>query len=60
VFETSIRVLGGLVSGHVLLARDTSLVPGYDGLFLEKVRHARLEASTLPPDQIGFGVDLGA
>ncbi|KAG1675675.1 hypothetical protein FOA52_002384 [Chlamydomonas sp. UWO 241] len=36
MFETSIRVLGGLVSGHVLLARDTSLVPGYDGLFLDK------------------------
>lgn len=34
VFETTIRVLGGLLSGHVLLSRDPSLVPEYDSLFL--------------------------
>ncbi len=34
VFETTIRVLGGLLSGHVLLDRDPSLVPSYDGLLL--------------------------
>lgn len=36
VFETTIRVLGGLLSAHVLLTRDASLVPQYDGLFLAK------------------------
>lgn len=36
VFETSIRVLGGLISGHILLSRDPSLVPTYRGLFLEQ------------------------
>ncbi len=35
VFETIIRVLGGLVSGHLLLVRDPSLLPGYDGLLLK-------------------------
>lgn len=34
VFETTIRVLGGLLSGHVLLQADRGLVPGYDGLLL--------------------------
>jgi len=34
VFETTIRVLGGLLSGHVLLQSDRGLVPGYDGLLL--------------------------
>jgi hypothetical protein len=34
VFETTIRVLGGLLSGHMLLADDPGLAPGYDGLLL--------------------------
>jgi hypothetical protein len=34
VFETTIRVLGGLLSGHVLLDQDPGLVPGYDGSLL--------------------------
>jgi hypothetical protein len=34
VFETTIRVLGGLLSGHVLLQEDPGLVPGYDGVLL--------------------------
>eukprot|EP00775_Hariotina_reticulata_P009915 gene9915-10071_t len=34
VFETTIRVLGGLLSGHMLLAADPGLAPGYDGLLL--------------------------
>lgn len=34
MFETTIRVLGGLLSGHVLLAEDPGLAPGYDGLLL--------------------------
>ena len=37
VFETIIRVLGGLLSGHALISRDRSLVPGYDGLLLRMV-----------------------
>lgn len=36
MFETTIRVLGGLLSGHVLLAADPGLVPGYDGLLLRE------------------------
>ena len=38
VFETTIRVLGGLLSAHVLLDRDRSLVPEYDGLFLRQAQ----------------------
>lgn len=38
VFETIIRVLGGLTSGHVLIEREPFLVPGYDGLLLRLVR----------------------
>lgn len=34
MFETTIRVLGGLLSGHMLLADDPGLAPGYDGLLL--------------------------
>lgn len=34
VFEVVIRGVGGLLSAHVLLLRDPSLVPGYDGLLL--------------------------
>ena len=41
VFETIIRVLGGLTSGHMLLSRDPSIVPDYDGLLLSKVREIR-------------------
>ena len=37
VFETIIRVLGGLTSGHVLIEREPFLVPGYDGLLLRLV-----------------------
>jgi hypothetical protein len=38
VFETTIRVLGGLLSGHVLLHEDPGLVPGYDGLLLREAQ----------------------
>lgn len=34
VFETTIRVLGGLLSGHVLLDADPGIAPEYDGLLL--------------------------
>jgi ER degradation enhancer, mannosidase alpha-like 2 len=34
VFELTIRALGGLLSTHVLLQRNASLVPGYDGSLL--------------------------
>eukprot|EP00878_Enallax_costatus_P019616 GHUV01020699.1.p1 GENE.GHUV01020699.1~~GHUV01020699.1.p1 ORF type:complete len:1177 (+),score=371.08 GHUV01020699.1:336-3866(+) len=34
VFETTIRVLGGLLSGHVLLDADPGIAPDYDGLLL--------------------------
>lgn len=34
MFETTIRVLGGLLSGHVLLQEDPGLVPGYNGVLL--------------------------
>ena len=37
VFETIIRVLGGLTSGHILLSREPSLVPGYEGMLLSLV-----------------------
>ena len=37
VFETIIRVLGGLLSGHVLITRDRSLIPEYDDLLLRMV-----------------------
>lgn len=37
VFETVIRVLGGLLSGHTLLSQDPSLLDGvYDGIFLRR------------------------
>jgi hypothetical protein len=38
VFETTIRVLGGLLSGHVLVHEDPGLVPGYDGLLLREAQ----------------------
>ena len=41
VFETIIRVLGGLTSGHVLIEREPFLVPGYDGLLLKLVSAVR-------------------
>lgn len=35
MFETTIRVLGGLLSGHVLLDASPGLLPGgYDGALL--------------------------
>lgn len=34
MFETTIRVLGGLLSGHVLLDADPGIAPEYDGLLL--------------------------
>ena len=34
MFETTIRVLGGLISGHVLLSRDSPTLPHYDGQLL--------------------------
>eukprot|EP00873_Tetraselmis_striata_P000992 jgi/Tetstr1/421256/TSEL_012260.t1 len=34
VFELTIRALGGFLSTHVLLLRDPTLVPGYDGCLL--------------------------
>ncbi|KAK9830164.1 hypothetical protein WJX72_010087 [[Myrmecia] bisecta] len=34
VFELTIRALGGLLSTHILLERDASLVPGYDNSLL--------------------------
>ena len=37
VFETIIRVLGGLLSGHVLITRNRSLIPEYDDLLLRMV-----------------------
>lgn len=38
VFETSIRVLGGLISGHVLLTANPNIMPEYDGMYLDKAR----------------------
>ncbi|GAX82662.1 hypothetical protein CEUSTIGMA_g10088.t1 [Chlamydomonas eustigma] len=35
VFETIIRVLGGLISGHMLLTRNPTLIPDYDGVLLD-------------------------
>jgi mannosidase alpha-like ER degradation enhancer 2 len=35
VFETIIRVLGGLISGHMLLTRKPTLIPEYDGILLD-------------------------
>lgn len=34
MFEVTIRMLGGLLSGHVLLERNPGLLPGYDGSLL--------------------------
>lgn len=40
VFELTIRALGGLLSTHSLLVRDSSLVPGEPPLSSERKRHA--------------------
>ena len=34
VFELTIRAVGGLLSAHMLIEQDPSLVPGYDGALL--------------------------
>lgn len=34
VFELTIRALGGLLSAHILMTRDPTLVPVYDGTSL--------------------------
>ncbi len=40
MFETTIRVLGGLLSGHMLIEKDPSLAPNYDGTFLAMAKGA--------------------
>ena len=52
VFETIIRVLGGLTSGHMLLTRDPALVPGYDGILLTMVGARR--NGVLSPQSPGY------
>lgn len=36
VFEINIRVLGGLISTHLLLTKTPELIPEYNGFFLDK------------------------
>lgn len=36
LFEVVIRVLGGLISAHLLITRDPTLLPSYDGVLLDK------------------------
>ena len=38
LFEVVIRVLGGLLSAHLLITRDSTLLPSYDGILLDKAR----------------------
>lgn len=36
VFEVTIRAIGGLLSGEVLIQRNPTLVPNYRGILLKK------------------------
>lgn len=56
VFEVTIRALGGLLSGHVLLSRDAHLVPWYKGELLDKA--VELADRLLPAFETGTGVPL--
>lgn len=56
VFEVTIRALGGLLSGHVLLSRDAQLVPWYKGELLHKA--VELADRLLPAFDTATGVPL--
>lgn len=56
VFETVIRVLGGMLSAHTLLVRDPSLVPGYDDIFL--TRSVDLARRLLPAFNTPTGIPM--
>lgn len=61
VFETTIRVLGGLLSAHTLLTADPSLAPGYDGHLLgsaEDLGNRLLAAFNTPSGLPGGHVHL--
>lgn len=56
VFEVTIRALGGLLSGHVLLSRDSTMVPWYRGDLLDKA--VSLADRLLPAFDTPTGVPL--
>lgn len=56
VFEVTIRALGGLLSGHVLLSRDSRMVPWYRGELLDKA--VQLADRLLPAFNTPTGVPL--
>lgn len=56
VFEVTIRALGGLLSGHVLLSRDSRMVPWYRGELLDKA--VSLADRLLPAFDTPTGVPL--
>ena len=57
LFETTIRVLGGLLSAHMLAAdANLGLYPGYDGALLE--RAPDLGARLLPAFRTSTGLPL--
>lgn len=56
MFETVIRVLGGMLSAHTLLVRDPTLVPGYDGIFL--TRSVDLARRLLPAFKTPTGIPM--
>lgn len=56
VFEVTIRALGGLLSGHVLLSKDSKMVPWYRGELLDQA--VSLADKLLPAFDTPTGVPL--
>ena len=56
VFELTIRAVGGLLSAHILIEQDPSLVPGYDGALLRLA--VELTDRLLPAFDTPTGVPL--